>query len=324
MEQVLKPYDPDNELLDNLALHMRASINRMKENISIRNAYKNEIRKAFIQSYEISKDFVSQISKIYHVKFTSDEISYIALHIQSFLERKRNRKVNVLLVCASGLGTSKLLKQRIKFAFGDTIQIDNVLGINELNSTHADRLIISTIPIKDKRFKSITVSPIISEKDLRKIDDYVLPRNKGKAFVNLTNEKNFFISYSDDQNQNDVLKLITDNLVYYEQAKKGIYESAIQREELSSTVLDHYVAMPHSTIEFIKRPSISIFINANGINWNGEKVKIIFFFGINQEVLDNLDDIYKYFNDLISNRLILNRITKVSSYQELIDILKEL
>jgi len=81
--------------------------------------------------------------------------------------------------------------------------------------------------------------------------------------------------------------------------------------------------MPHGGIEYIKHPLIYIYINKNGIIWGEEKVQIVFLFLLNESIKKDLNDIYSFFNEIVNNKDILNKLTEVSDFKEFLEFLVE-
>lgn len=88
------------------------------------------------------------------MEVVEDEIAYIALHIGVALERmKLNKKKikKVLIVCASGVGSAKLLSYRLQNLFSQELEIIDTINYYNLSSYDLSiiDLVISTIPIKE-------------------------------------------------------------------------------------------------------------------------------------------------------------------------------
>ena len=67
------------------------------------------------------------------------EIGYLALHFQLAIERRKQAdKKKVLVVCASGAGTSRMLAYRLQSQFGDRISEIQSAGVHDLKEMNAD------------------------------------------------------------------------------------------------------------------------------------------------------------------------------------------
>lgn len=318
-------YDPDDELVRSLVVHLNAAIKRLKLDVSIHNPYTEEIKGNFSGAFIISIELAEAIEKGFGIALNDDEIAFITLHIQSFLDRKEQSKRDIILVCSSGYGTSKLLEQRIKQLFGTTLNVKKVLGIRDLQAANiSGELIISTIPIEQLTSPVLVVSPLMTSVDIQKIKLFINQNTvkSGNAFLELLDPELIFIETEKAEERNNVLQKITKYLLEKDFVRPGIYESSLEREKLASTSMGKF-AMPHAEITYVKKPSISIYINKNGVNWNGDKVELVFFFALNEDVKASINHIYEYFNEVISSSSVLKKLIQCTTYQEITNVLKE-
>lgn len=324
IEKILFDYNPDQELINDLTLHLKSAINRLKNNISIRNPYLEQIKTNFIQAFEFSKEIIFTIEKEYRIKFDEDEIAYVAMHVQSFFERERNYQIrDVILVCGSGYGTAKLLEQRLLNVFENRINIIDRVGINKLSEVSSNQeLIITTVPIETDIQNSVYVSPLLNENDVLRIEEKLISNNnQNNSFINLLS-KSFFKIDNNNLSQTEIIKSMIDKLSKENYVDSDVYNRVIKRERLSTTAIRNF-AMPHAEIPNDNKPVIYIYINKNGILWENEKVNIVFLFLLNESVKQELDDIYSFFYEVISSEITLHKLINVKSYEGFVEILKE-
>lgn len=322
IQELLGNLNPDTELIRDLAIHLRSAINRLKKNMSIRNPYLHEIKTKFIRASEVSAGLASDLEKRYDVRFDEDEIAYITMHIQSFFERvKKSGNSDVILVCTSGYGTSKLLEQRLKNTFGDKINITDIVGLRQFKEMDVkDKIIISTVPVEKYAANIIHVNPLLVNSDIEKIANLLDKRNTtGDSFIRLLSEDLFEINETEVE-QNTVITKMVEKLFAKQYVKPGVLESIIERENISSTLLGE-IAIPHAKMEYVKEPSISIYINKKGIRWGTGKAKIVFLFLLNEDNRNNIGDVYKYFNKIIDSKELLEKLINSDSYNDFINIL---
>lgn len=323
LEDYLAYLNPDQELLNNLTMHLNTSIKRLKQDIRIRNPYKEQVKHDYSTAFNLAVELAMELSSIFNVLFNIDEMTYIAIHLQSFFERQKQSKVDIILVCASGFGTVKLLEQRIKQHFGDVLNITDIIGIAQLNEIDYDnKLIISTIPIDSDLDNIISVSPLLSNTDIHNISYHINQHISltSSAFYNLLNDNLLFHSTGKSENWMTVIELIVSQLIFRGYADVGLLESAYSRERLSSTALNKF-SMPHGDTKFIKKSVISVYMNPHGIQWGKQKVNVVFFFALNPNEGLEISDIYKEFNDLISNNEWMNGILQADNRNDLIKYL---
>ncbi|RPA65421.1 transcription antiterminator [Aerococcus agrisoli] len=325
----LASINPDVELVKSLILHLDAAIVRLKLDLNIYNPYTEEIKVSFPLAFETAIPLVYNIEKNYQIKMNDDEIAYIAIHIQNFFERASsiNRlKLKAVIVCSSGYGTSKLLEQRIKSMFFDEIEVSRVLSLGDLEKTLVtEDLIISTIPVSQHDIPVVQVSPLLGKLDREKILDVINKNTEENhtidQFMGYLDEDLIFID-NGSQDREYVLSKLCGRLISKKYAKEGIFESSMAREEISSTAIDSF-SMPHAQIEYIHVPKIAIYVNKDGIAWDKDNVKIVFFFALNKEAKKNINEVYSFFNELISNEEIMKKLIHVSDKDEIISLIKK-
>ena len=317
----LSPLYPDDILLKNIAIHLNTTLKRLSQKISIKNPYKETIKNDYTTAFNLAVEIALDLSNQTDLIFNVDEVTYIAIHIQSFFERKQTEKLEVVLVCASGVGTVRLLEQRLLQHFGDEINISEVVGLNQLNDLAASsKLIISTIPINSSSDNIVLVSPLLTDRDIQCLSKKIHRHRSGKegAFRQLLSPEFLFYSTGQNENSRTVIEFITSQLIFRGVGQVGLLESALEREELSSTAMGTF-SMPHGDPQLIDRSVICIYVNPNGIEWGDQSVKVVFFFAINPQKTPSITQVYKEFNDLISNEALIATCLALKSQKELKD-----
>lgn len=312
-------------MIKNLTVHLIPALKRLSLGLTIRNPYTSKIKKYFTRAYNEAVDLGIKIKNAYGIFLNDDELAYIALHIEAF--NKRNNKVmTVALVCSTGLGTARLLEQRIKKQFSNQIKISRVVSVQEIKEKPvSEDLVISTINIKLPNVPLIVVSPFLDENGIRKINGVISKFNNGKAkpeaFMSLINPKYIFLN-DKKITRNRVIKKLTDALYKDGFVRTGIGQAAIKREEMASTAIN-IVAVPHAPIRYVNKPVIAIYIDKKKIEWQDKMVKIVFFLALNQEIKPHIEEIYSYFDNILEDKKLLKRISESNSVEEVIALLRE-
>lgn len=323
--KTLDTYHPDQELIKNLIVHLNAAVKRLQLGLNIYNPYTDKIRTTFQRSFEVAVELTGELEKVFKIHLNDDEIAYITLHIQAFFDREPAIVKKVVLVCSSGYGTSKLLEQRLKKTFSKKLMITKVLSLRELQHTDlSEELIISTIPIENSPVPVVVVSPLMTEHDIKLVEEQVGNKFERSyiAFRELIKQELLFFS-EEVETMESVLQTISNQLIQLGYARDGVFESALKRENLSSTAMGIF-AMPHAEVDYNVQPSISIYINSTGITWGDEKVHIVFFFALNRNVKDSINEVYAFFNELVSNYSVMKRLVAARDENDIQSLLKEI
>lgn len=315
--------DYDDVLITNLTLHLIPALHRIALGLRIENPYTSEVKQNFAHAYNEAVDLGMAIKKEFNVHVNDDELAYIALHIEAFLERY-NKKLTAVIVCSTGLGTAKLLEQRVNKYFSDRLIINRVMSISELQNTDvSEDLIISTVRIEFNGKKVIVVPPFLDSQSRNNIqmtlENLIEYRPKESSFMSLIHENLIMV---DDEviNKEESINKISELVVENGYGKQGISKAAVAREELGSTQID-FIAIPHAPIEFVNKPCIAIYINSKGVDWSDGKINIIFFLAMNNEIKDEVDAIYSYFNNLLEDKQLLQRIIHLTDKKEIMKML---
>lgn len=315
----------DSTLIKNLTIHLIPALKRLSLGLTIRNPYTSKIKKYFTRAYNEVVDLGIKIKNAYGISLNDDELAYIALHIEAFNERN-NKVMTVALVCSTGLGTARLLEQRIKKQFSNQIKISRVVSVQEIKERPvSEDLVISTINIKLPNVPLIVVSPFLDENGIRKINGVISKFNncktKPEAFMSLINPKYIFLN-DKKITRNRVIKKLTDALYKDGFVRTGIGQAAIKRGEMASTAIN-IVAVPHAPIRYVNKSVIAIYIDKKKIEWQDKMVKIVFFLALNQEIKPHIEEIYSYFDNILEDKKLLKRISESNSVEEVIALLRE-
>lgn len=166
-------YNKDKKFFDALVSHLEPLLNRISDGITVLNPIKKEIKEDYGVLYGTLERILKD--KFQGVDISEDEIGFLTLHFASAVtELKEAPKVSTLVVCTSGIATSRMLTKKLlnKFPQLTIIEQGSIWDLKKMNMSEFD-LIISTVGIKGAEFEYIQVSPMLSEEDERKLERVV-------------------------------------------------------------------------------------------------------------------------------------------------------
>ncbi|MFX3634751.1 MAG: BglG family transcription antiterminator [Candidatus Pristimantibacillus sp.] len=168
-------FNKDRSLLDGLVRHLGPVLVRLREGEAIRNPLLSQIKKDFDYLFTIVKESVKEILR--DVRVPDEEIGYLVMHFGAAVERWRlfPRDVRALLVCTSGIGSSKLLAIRIQKEIPQ-IELVGHYSWYEAARMPQDRydLIISTVDLQVAPDRYIKISPLLTLEEAEKLRSYIL------------------------------------------------------------------------------------------------------------------------------------------------------
>ena len=165
----------DKHLFNSLFQHLCACEYRNRNNISLDNPLKDELKNNYKDLFEIVKAVIIDVHEPDEIIPSDDELAYVMLHFCTAIKRdiKQIKPLRVLVVCATGIGTAELLslglKENFNFEIVDKLAKHQLKDEKYLNDVD---LIISTVPLKS-RIPSVVVSPILKEKDIIDIKHFI-------------------------------------------------------------------------------------------------------------------------------------------------------
>lgn len=166
----------NNRLLIGLVNHLGPALARIQLGLEIQNPLLEEIKTRYSAYYEMTARSVGVIEDKVGVLVPEDEIGYLAMHFGAALEEQTlnvHRVFRVVIVCSTGIGSSKLLEARIRKHY-ETIRIvesRSMINLDEYLNSHEDvDFVISTVSVKGLKRPVAVVSPLLLEQDMEKIN----------------------------------------------------------------------------------------------------------------------------------------------------------
>ncbi|MFC0560465.1 BglG family transcription antiterminator [Halalkalibacter alkalisediminis] len=202
----------NQSLLQGLVAHLSPAIFRIKQNMGITNPLLAKIKNDYEELFSIVKDGVQVI--LTDLEVPDEEIGYLVLHFGSvLLGKSRQNTLKALVVCSSGIGTSKMLATRLQRELPSIKEVRNVslFELYRMNKADYD-LILSTIRIPELEHEYILVNPILTDEEVDKIKRYLTQHPKQDEENNADSTEEDFIveSFSKKEHTLNRLKLNKD------------------------------------------------------------------------------------------------------------------
>ena len=320
-------FSQDLELIQALALHIKPAMNRLRYNMNIRNPLLNEIKEKYPMAFEGALKASKCIKDHLGIKIGEHEVAYIALHIGVALERmeNKNKKIKrVLLVCASGVGSAKLLHCRINNLFRDELQVMDTISYYKLAEYDLSNIdfIISTIAIKEKIQVPVhVVDTFLNTEDYKTIKNILLHSNQLEETHIYLHPSRIFIK-KDLATKESVIHFLSNELIQQNLVPKYYESLVLEREMLASTSFGNLVAIPHPSVPVTKETFWSICTLEHPIRWNDRQmVQLICLLNIKEGNTTDLNEMYKKLAALIENKEIVQFILEANLAEEIMRLL---
>ena len=321
----------DSILFNDLVLHFKSILNSKYYNLNKTNPLINTIKNNYPLAFEISLTAIENVFKKSMYALTEDEIGYVSLHIGAAIERLFNNTINpknVVLVCGSGYGSSRLLEVQLNKVFHDKINIVECLSFNQFSDRCFNNvdLIISTIPLKHNHIPVIIVDLTLLKKDIENISK-AITQDSYQSLDTLYDffDENLFIVNPKVNNKNELLTLMCNTLIKNEVVFPSFTDSVFYRESLSSTNIDDFLAIPHPMELSAIKTKICVCILKDPILWNeNSTVKLIMMLAINKDDYIRMDTLYDLFLKFINKEGLKEKLSNCSKFDNFKYIIKSI
>jgi mannitol operon transcriptional antiterminator len=302
----------DGSLKEGLLQHITPVLQRLRNGESIRNPLLSQIKKDYEELFSLIKSSVQGIAD--DVKLPDEEIGYLVMHFGAAMERNKqlSRKVRALLVCTSGIGSSKLLAVRIGKELPQIELLGHVSWFEAVRIPEEDYdLVISTVDLPLPPEQYIRLSPLLTGEEAEKLRAFIQnitlkrvvrrsgPSEQQTPGLSLLRNVRLYsqeivelieqfqvhpVSARHMAGQTD-LRSIVEGMCEIIRTHNGlnrveeIAERLIQREMYGSQVIpDSGLALFHTRSESVHSPILSLFRYDSPLQWQGiqgQQVKCI-------------------------------------------------
>ena len=341
------PFLHDEQLKNGLIQHLKPMLVRLQQNIKLDNPLIDEIKHQYCEVFGLVKRYFNQLPNLQQYEVNDDEWGYLALHFLASLEKlKSEQKAKVLIICATGLGSAQLLKNRVESEFDERVKIVATRGYYEIDPEMLNDIdfIISSVDLSSKIFKVpvFHVSVFFCEEDVQAIRRYLSHRQKPNSLP-----KNSFVTTFDDKQQNhshyisqifddiaaDYFYLCSNkpskqavldhllDLLSINEAKSFKREMQKQMEKrmvIGEILFSPTIVVPHPAIPVGKIAKIAIAIIPEGLCWDENYPDVKFVFMISPSIYQNshLAMMTKAIVNLIDDSVMQQAMLKVANFNQ--------
>lgn len=275
----------DDEFIIGLLAHLQPTFIRLRNHMNISNPLLDQIKETYPEIYNKCKKVGKLIEEKYSYKVPDAEIGFLAIHFGAAVVRMENqkeskRRVDIGIVCASGIGISRLMLSKLKHFLKERAEL-TTYGREDLAPKVLDNVdfLISSINLDNVKADILRVSPLLVEHDLEQIDGKVryyerIPKkqNVNKDFSRQLEDINFVIEQikhiilnfecmkvDNDISFDELLLAITEKLSPYNSKRNIIQEDIKRREMIATQIIPELdFALLHTHTKGVIKPSFSV------------------------------------------------------------------
>ncbi|MEG0254084.1 MAG: BglG family transcription antiterminator [Vagococcus sp.] len=327
-------FSDDEDLPKFLLSHIIPMVYRLNTGIHVRNPLLESIKKQYSTMFSLVRLVISGIEESFNIILPDDEIGFLTIHFQLAFEKIEVTK-HVLIVCSFGFVTSELILNRIERNISKNIivEVSDERTLKKVDRSSID-LIISTVPLKmnNQVTPIIYVSPLPTNDEISKISSMISRIDQfGQNFSSKKDiKKELIINYLDPrllffekefETKENILTFISNKMTELSFVEKAFEQHLLKREEIGSTGLDIGVAFPHAEPKTVIETKLSIVCLKKPILWGQTEVSVVCLLAISEKDMAEAKDIIATLYDLFNRVGYVEKLSKVKSTKELIDLI---
>lgn len=323
----------DEEFFNKLAIHLQSLYYRSHYETFTRNSSLLDLKTAYPLTYDLAVYISSLIQDRLDIWFNDDEISFIALHIGSFLETQKHfrNQVTIQLIVNDYHDIAENLSKQIEERFGETINLLVAEKWKAANSNY-DLLLTTDRETASEYAGSVFIHPFLTNKDVKKIEKRInsLKSQREKRRMYQAIEK--FILPELYFNQIDpaglepfeIRKQINQRMIEEDFVDDQFFERVEKRERMSPTSFPSGIAVPHSVELEAQRSGVAIMTLQEPLVWADHTIKLIAYIAINKNEANEFNDFFETFIEIVSEPINTKQLSMSEDYDEFILRLKSM
>lgn len=317
----------DEDFISFFTLHLTNAFFRAENNVFSKNPLSDKI---YIQNpviYDVAVFIAQQIKKYYSYDFNKDEITFISLHVGAIIEKKseESKKIKALLLMDKyyNYQNDDYLKT-LNIKLNNSCEIINIANdVNSFNATYCD-FIINMSSSNIENIPNIKVSLFPSNKEFEAITNFANEINKKKKNAELLEKfRDFFDESLFEKNHyenspEEMISYLCNKFQNEGIADENYKESVLEREKITPTSFDNYIAMPHSMSCSTSKNCGAVIINEKPMKWGYFEVNIIILIGINNKKRSAFKILYNELLNIFNSLDSLERLLSVNNAEDFI------
>lgn len=325
VDQVLEEYGVDfhdDAFVARLAIHLGNLVARARENAHTRNPLTRSIKSSYPMIFDIAVFIASIVQRERGITVDDDEISYIALHLGSHLERlsRREERVSCTIVCPSYYDLHAIVRTRVERELGSELSVEFVVTRTDVDPRElTSDLVISTIPTIAVREGVVIVQPFLTDDDIDAIRAGVSRVRRHRRRVRIADElleyfdASLFFVPPPGGDPESIIRGLGAALVEAGVVDDAYVAAALERERMSSTAFTEALAVPHAMGLTAERTAIALALSPTPIPWGDARVSVIAFIAFSAEGRARFQPLFDQFVEVFAARRDVAELVRESS-----------
>lgn len=263
---------------------------RIRYGIPLENPVLSTIRSQYPLAMQLAMEASGILKEHYGKEISIDETGYLAMVLElgvAAAELPRD-KSNVLLVCNTGMSTSRLLHYKFKERFSDYIEhiyVCDRVGLFTFDFSTVDYIFTTTPITVSVPVPIVEVGEFLESEDVER----VLSVFKSGIYGNMVDRyygPARFIGHLYAGSKDEALKLLCERIMKTEDVDSDFYDQVLAREAFVQMDVGNSIALPHPN-RIASRDSFAyVAVLDRPIPWNNQTVQVLILVSIGRDDRD--------------------------------------
>lgn len=329
--EVMNNYNIDlkesDEIIHYLETHMEYMVRRLDTNYELDNPIINDIKKKYPFSYEIAMLIVHIIYKYKNRYPSDDEISYIAIYVENFLE-KFNKKLKTVIVSDKSMCINNIIVNWLKNNFYNQIDVigyESLHSIEDYLSKNKVDMLITTVKMTiNSDIPYYMIDRIPEPSDYYLINNIIHKIKMSYKFENIIKKmfnSKFIHIFDKEHTFEDIITYMAEQL-YKENIINDLdvyVDDVLQREINYPTNIGKHLMIPHPIVSFANKSTVGVAVLKKPLIHNGMEIKLIFLLAMENKIDDDVSALFQLIKQFALNKEYLNDLIKIEDKNNFVD-----
>ena len=295
VNQMVDAFDPeqayllkqDEEFIQGLLAHLQPTLVRLAHGMQIQNPVLEDIKENYPDIFSRCLKVAEVLEKETGKKVPEEETGFLTVHFGAAMVRMEGkqeniRKVDIGVICSSGIGISRLMVSKLEKTFRDRVNL-TAYGKNDITPYVQGKtdFFISSIEVEQLEDLVVMVNPLLNEADIEKIRKMVyqyerMPKkhkveeadpftiqlddiNQLAAQISLIIKYMEFFKVDNKISFEELLMAIGEKFSPYSDRSAMIQDDLMRREKMSSQIFGEFgFALLHTRTKGVTRPAFAV------------------------------------------------------------------
>lgn len=301
---------------------------RLRYHIPLENPMLDKIKEEYMMAFTMASHASVVLSEYYHREVSEDEVGYLALIFALALEQKddqNNTRYNILIVCSSGKGSSRLLMYKYQQTFGKYIEQIFLCNQFELDKFDFSKIqyVFTTVPIFRKvPVPILEVGMFLDKNDVSNV--WKMLQFGDVEYLEQYYKETAFFQHIEGKTKEEVVQNMCNLIQQQRKLPAGFYEAVLKREELYSTDFGNMIAFCHPYQVMTEDTFVYIGILDEPIQWSRNEVQVVFLVAVGEQEDEHIQRFYEATTKFFLKEDSIKELIEERSFHTLMRLLREI